>query len=151
MAEEPRFATQPISIEFVYHNNRYYACLLFAENLPCYPRTGRKIGIDVGISTFAVGVEPSGEVSKFDIQTGQRDKTARRINAYTRLVSLKFASTNGKRPTSKRYEKALHCLRNAYHRHSNVKKNFIEQTAHVIAKNYDFIGVESLGYGADAA
>ncbi len=144
LAEETRFHSFPISIEFVLHNNRYYACFLFKENHPVYLETGRRVGLDVGISTFVVASEENGPTRRFDLKMGKRDAIAKKINKYTSLLSCKVNEHKTSHPSSKRYAKTLKRLRDAYHRHSNLKKNFIEQTCHVIARDYDFIGVENL-------
>ena len=143
MAENPRFASEPISVEILSHNNRYYACFLFPETPLAYPLSGKSIGIDVGISCFAVGVDETSRVWRYDLKTGKKDKVAKRINHYTRYISYKVQK-HGSHPTSNRYARTLARLRNAYFRQGNVKNNFIEQTCHIIAKRYDFIGIESL-------
>ncbi|MDY5441024.1 MAG: transposase [Candidatus Enteromonas sp.] len=144
MAEPPRFPGQPISVEIVIENDRYYACLLFACDPQPYAKTGKAVGVDVGIHTLVVGVDQEGQVLKFDLKLSKNGPIAKRINHYERLLSLKVANFNGKKPHSKRYMKTLHRLRNAFYRHTNLKANFINKTAHILVRDYDFIGVESL-------
>ena len=143
MAENARFPGQPISVEIILENDRYFACLLFACDLPQYPKTGKSVGVDVGIHTLVVGVDHEDKVLKFDLKLGKNGPLAKRINAYERLLSMKAAVSPDNRQ-SKRYAKVLHRLRNAFYRHTNLKANFIAQTAHILVRDYDFIAVESL-------
>ena len=143
MAEDPRFPGQPISVEIMVENDRYFACLLFDREAPAYPKTGKAVGIDVGIHSLVVAVDQEGNERKFDLALKKNGPLMKRINAYERRLSLKTA-VDAKNRYSKRYSKTLHALRNAFFRHSNIKANFIAQTAHIVSRDYDVIGVESL-------
>lgn len=115
-----------------YENNRWYAHIIHeTENIQKYPKTGKKIGIDVGIINFMT--LSNGQV----IKKPPLDKIDAKIIKYQQKMSQQKKYGSNWKKTRKKLYKAI-----------NKKKDIINDYRHKVSTNivkeYDFIAMETL-------
>jgi putative transposase len=116
---------------------KWYVSLLLAEVAPRpLPATGRSVGLDVGISTFAATSDPHPDWSRIE---GPRANRA--AAASVRRAQRKVAR---RRRGSNRRRKAVALLARHREHERNVRRDHAHRTARKLVERYDLIAVENL-------
>lgn len=138
MAEPLRFQTQPIACEISYRNGRYFASFLFSENLKPYLKTGRSAGVTVGCSDLAVAMDDAGRELHWNIDQASRTRRHKKIQHLEKLLA-------NKKKGSARWKKTKDKLDGLMRKEEDTVKNFVEQTSHTLARDYDLIALDDPG------
>lgn len=113
-------------------SNQYFASISFETEVEVLEKTGKKVGIDVGLKMFATqsdGVEI--ENPRFLIKN--QDK----IKKLQKVLSRKQKGSN-------RREKCRLKLAREYQKVSNRRQYFLHNYTTFLVRNYDFIAIEDL-------
>ena len=115
-----------------YPSGKWYAIVQVETEPEELPKTGKAVGIDVGIKHFLTDSDEKRiENPKF------YEKTLRRIKRLHKNLSRK-------QKDSKNREKAKIKLAKAYEKLVNQRKDFLHKLSRYYVNNYDFIAVEDL-------
>jgi len=115
-----------------YRSGKWFALICVEKEKKKLPKTGKVIGIDVGIRSFLTDSEGRQiENPRF------YEKTLERIKIEQRRLSKK-------RKGSKNYEKQRRKLAKAYEKLVNQRNDFLHKLSRFYVENYDVICVENL-------
>ena len=115
-----------------YPSGKWYAIVQVETEVEELPKTGKAVGIDVGIKHFLADSDGKQiENPKF------YEKTLKRIRRLHKNLSRKQKG-------SKNREKARIKLAKAYEKLVNQRKDFLHKLSRYYVNNYDFIAVEDL-------
>ena len=114
-----------------------------AQAIPAPRAPERIIGIDVGITTLCTGATPNGE-HVLDVENPRHYVRAEKKLAHAqRIASRRQGPKKGTAP-SNRWKKANGRVQRTHAGIANARKNLINQTTSMLAKNYDVIVIEDL-------
>jgi len=115
-----------------YPSGKWYAIVQVETESEELPRTGREVGIDVGIKYLLTDSDGNQiENPKF------YEKTLRRIKGLHKNLSRKQKGSNN-------WKKAKIKLAKAYEKLNNQRRDFLHKLSRYYVNNYDFIAVEDL-------
>jgi putative transposase len=111
---------------------QFFASVLVETEIVQKPKTGRKIGLDIGLKTFLIGNDG------FTVEnpTFFRESQAKLKHAQRYLCRKIKGST--------RYKKAKLKVARIHNDIANKRKTFIQQITTKLIDNYDFIAIEDL-------
>jgi putative transposase len=114
-------------------DGHWYACLV-CEDVPIKPleSTGRQVGIDLGITTFA------------DLSDGGKVENPRPLESARVEVLRAQRRVSRRQRGSNRRRKAVKVLAGKHARVRRVRRDFHHKTAYQLVHNYDRIGIEDL-------
>lgn len=125
-------------------DGKYYASILCdCEDAEQYPKTGENVGIDLGITTFAVfsSDRPDADNHRFSRQDEKRLKREERKLSKRRAI----AKQNGINPLdAKNYQKQKIRVARLKRKVAQQRQDFLHQLSHSIVKNHDVIAIEDL-------
>jgi putative transposase len=111
---------------------QFFVSVLVELEIAQKPKTGRKIGLDIGLKTFLTGNDGlSVEHPKFFRESQAKLKHAQR--QFSRKVK-----------GSKRRKKGKHKVARIHNTIANQRKTFIQQITSQLIESYDFIAIEDL-------
>jgi len=113
-------------------NGKYYACFTVEVESVLLPKTGRTVGIDVGVSAF---VATSDGLLVQSPQTYR--KAEKSLKALQREVSRRKKGSNRRR-------KSVQKLASVHEKIANQRKDIAYKTARYLVNNYDLIAHEDL-------
>ena len=115
-----------------YPSGKWYAIVQVEKEKNILPKTGREVGIDVGIKYFLTDSDGNMiENPKF------YEKTLKRIKSLHKNLSRKKVDSNN-------WNKARIKLAKAYEKLKNQRNDFLHKLSRFYINNYDFIAVEDL-------
>jgi putative transposase len=103
----------------------------------------RIIGIDVGIATLYTGAAPDGE-HVLEVENPRHFLKAERKLAHAQRIASRRQGPKKGVASSKRWKKANVRVENIHAGVANSRKNLLNQTTSILAKNYDVIVLEDL-------
>jgi putative transposase len=111
---------------------QFFASVLVECEILAKPKTGRFIGLDIGIKTFLTGNDG------FIVENSQfiRDSQAELVKAQRNLSRKKKGSSRRKKAKLK--------VARIHNQIANRRKHFIQEKTTEIINRYDFIGIEDL-------
>jgi putative transposase len=113
-------------------NGKYYACFTVEVESVLLPKTGRTVGIDVGVSAF---VATSDGLLVQSPQTYR--KAEKSLKTLQREVSRRKKGSNRRR-------KSVQKLASVHEKIANQRKDIAHKTARYLVNNYDLIAHEDL-------
>jgi len=113
-------------------NGKYYACFTVEVESVLLPKTGRTVGIDVGVSAF---VATSDGLLVQSPQTYR--KAEKSLKTLQREVSRRKKGSNRRR-------KSVQKLASVHEKIANQRKDIVHKTARYLVNNYDLIAHEDL-------
>ncbi|SMO90210.1 RNA-guided endonuclease InsQ/TnpB family protein [Melghirimyces algeriensis] len=113
-------------------NGRYYACLAVEQALKPLPKTGKEVGVDLGIKHLAVTSDEQFFASPHPLRRSER-----RLKQLQRLVSKR-------KKGSHRRKKAICLLARMHEKIANQRKDYTHRISHQLVKRYDLIAFEDL-------
>ncbi|PTX61288.1 putative transposase [Melghirimyces profundicolus] len=113
-------------------NGRYYACLTAEQALKPLPKTGKEVGVDLGIKHLAVTSD-----EQFFAPSQQLRRSEWRLKRLGRLVSKK-------KKGSHRRKKAIRLLARMHEKIANQRKDYAHRISHEWVLRYDLIAFEDL-------
>lgn len=113
-------------------NGKYYACFTVEVESVLLPKTGRAVGIDVGVSAF---VATSDGLLVQSPQTYR--KAEKSLKTLQREVSRRKKGSNRRR-------KSVQKLASVHEKIANQRKDIAHKTARYLVNNYDLIAHEDL-------
>lgn len=113
-------------------NGKYYACFTVEVESVLLPKTGRTVGIDVGVSAF---VATSDGLLVQSPQTYR--KSEKSLKTLQREVSRRKKGSNRRR-------KSVQKLASVHEKIANQRKDIAHKTARYLVNNYDLIAHEDL-------
>ncbi|USH00836.1 transposase [Thermococcus argininiproducens] len=114
-------------------SGKWYAIFQVEEEPEPLPKTGRAVGIDLGVKHFAVDSDGNAFENPLFLE-----KSLERIKKLQRQLSKKQKG-------SKNWEKARVKLAKAYEKLYNQRRDFLHKLALYYVRNYDIIVLEDLG------
>ncbi|WP_457638656.1 RNA-guided endonuclease TnpB family protein [Persephonella sp.] len=116
-------------------DGRYYLNVLVKREIQPVDKTGKTVGIDVGIKEFAI---------IYDGESTYRIENPKYLQkAEKKLIKLQ-RQLSRKQKGSKNYEKTRHKVAKQHQKIVNQRKDFLHKVSSAITKQYDAIVVESL-------
>ncbi|MFC4075747.1 RNA-guided endonuclease InsQ/TnpB family protein [Salinithrix halophila] len=116
-------------------NGRYHACFAVEQDRQPLPKTGKEVGVDLGIKYLAV--------TSFFTSPCYLRKSERRLKQLQRLVSKK-------KKGSHRRKKTIHLLARLHERIANQRKDTAHRISHQLVKRYDLLAF-SMARGSRAS
>ena len=113
-------------------NNEYYVSLAYKDNINYINNSTKKVGIDIGIKTFA---------TQSDNKISQLPK---RLNMYYRKIDKLNQVLSKKTKGSNNYEKARTKLNKYYRKVKDLKLDYCHKYTTYLAKNYKDIKIEDI-------
>ncbi|OYD07607.1 RNA-guided endonuclease InsQ/TnpB family protein [Paludifilum halophilum] len=113
-------------------NGRYYACLAVEQALKPLPKTGKEVGVDLGIKPLAVTSDEQFFASPHHLRRSER-----RLKQLQRLISKR-------KKGSHRRKKAIRLLARMHEKIANQRKDYTHQISHQLVKRFDLIALEDL-------
>lgn len=111
---------------------KYYAAIRFKEMVKNLPKTGKAIGVDVGITDVAV------------TSAGEKHPNHKFTKKYEKKLSRAQKILSRRVKGSRRWENQRTAVAKIYAKISNSRKDVLHKISKEIVKNYDFIAVETL-------
>ena len=115
-----------------YPSGKWYAIVQIEKDEEIKVKTGKEIGIDVGIRAYLTDSE------------GRKIENPKFYNKMLRRIQGLHKSLSRKEKDSKNREKARKKLAIAYEKLNNKRKDFLHKLSRFYVDNYDFIAVEDL-------
>ncbi|MEM2874470.1 MAG: transposase [Candidatus Hadarchaeales archaeon] len=113
-------------------SGRWYAIFQVEDGPVPLPKTGRAIGIDVGVKRFLTDSE------------GRQVENPRFYRRALERIRIRQRQLSGKQKGSKNREKARVRLARAYEKLVNQRNDFLHKLSRFYVNNYDMIAVEGL-------
>ncbi|CAG8852043.1 11858_t:CDS:1, partial [Gigaspora margarita] len=113
-------------------NNKYYACFSCEVETRPLPKTGKKVGIDLGLTSFLATSD-----GKLHQAPKTYKKVEKRLGEIQRIVSKR-------KKGSKRRKKAVSKLSVKHEKVANQRKDIVHKLSRKLVENYDFIAYEKL-------
>ena len=113
-------------------NGKWYACFVVEYEPQPLPKTGKQVGIDVGIESFATLSDGTQIPNPQFFRQGER-----KLKILNRIVAKR-------KKGSKRRKQAVKILAKTYEHTANQRKDFHHKTARKIVNEFDTIKVENL-------
>ncbi len=116
----------------VQKNGKYYACLVCEVQEKALPKTGKEVGVDLGITHLAITSEE---------QFFSSPKYLRKSEAHLKQLQR---SVSRKKKGSGRRKKEVSLLAKCHEKVANQRKDYAHKVSHFLVKHYDLIGFEKL-------
>lgn len=120
--------------------NQFFASVLVEQEIIPKPKTGKQIGIDVGLTTYATGSNNL----KIENPRYFRDNQAKLARVQRRLSRKKKVLVEGKNVDSVRRRNAKLKVSRNHLKVANQRKDFLHKLTTKIVTDYDFIAIENL-------
>ena len=113
-------------------SGKYYAVLCVVSKVAELPKTGREVGIDLGLTDFAV------------FSNGSKIKTPKFFREHENALKKAQKHLDRKKKGSKRRQKQRIKVAKIHEKIANSRKNFLHNASSFTVKHFDFVGLESL-------
>lgn len=123
-------------------SGRYYISILAEVDIDMLPETGRSVGIDLGISDFAILSDNSRyDNHRFTQKMAQKLKREqRKLDKRKRMAKAKNIELH----KAKNYQKQKIKVAKLHERVKHQRKDFLDKLSTDIVKNHDVIAIENL-------
>jgi putative transposase len=116
----------------LHKNGKYYACFSCEVAAEPLPKTGREVGIDLGLTHLAITSD-----EQFFSSPKYLRKTEHRLKQLQRTVARK-------KKGSTRRKKAVLLLAKCHEHIANQRREYAHKISHFLVQKYDLIGFEAL-------
>lgn len=113
-------------------SGKYFASILTEENIQHKPKTGKSVGIDLGIKDFAITSD------------GQKFKNLKLTKKYSKALSKAQRHLSRKQNGSNRYNRQRIKVARIHEKITNSRKDYLDKLSTKLVTDYDLITVEDL-------
>ncbi len=111
---------------------KYYVSILTVQERKELPKTGKSVGLDLGIKDLVITSD------------GQKFKNNKYINKYEKEIKHEQRYLSHKTKGSKRYENQIIKIAKIHEKISNCRKDTLHKISYQIVRDYDIICIEDL-------
>jgi putative transposase len=111
---------------------KYFVSVLFETIHDPFPKTGKQVGIDLGLKDFAITSD------------GIKFKNHKFTKKYAKKLKRAQQHLSRKKKGSNRFEKQRLKVAKIYEKISNSRKDNLHKISHQLVSEYDFISIEDL-------
>lgn len=127
------FASTPSSVTIAKHaDGRYFVTLVLDETIKPLPKTGRSVGIDLGISALAT------------LSTGERVENPRHLDRRARQLAHAQRVLARRRKGSGRWRRQKRVVARLYSRVADARADFLHKATTDVVRRFDLICMEDL-------
>lgn len=141
--KKSRFPGHPLRVCIMYQDGTYWAGFVYQYTPKKLKKTGKSVGIDLGMHTLASCVDSTRKTFKLSVENYFSKKVKDKLAHYYQLLSRKTLD-NKQLNYSNRCLKTMRKIRELFARAVNYKTPKYYEIANNILRKYDIIGLETL-------